>query len=357
MEIQTVGVMFWDLNTGCMVDANDAFLKLMGYSRSDVDERKLNWQNLTPPEYMDVSRAEVEKFMATGRVGPYEKEYFCKDGTKRWLLFAGSSLGNNQCVEFCVDIADRKKAEQQLVELNQQLEDRVRRRTSELETMNKEAAAFSYSVSHDLRGPLRTMDGFSQALLEDHAEQLNDKGRHYLERIRTAAQRMGSLIDALLQLSRLTRVEMEVTRVDLSDLAALCVEDLRRGEPNRNVEVSIEPKLQTRGDARLLQVAMQNLLSNAWKFTSRREHAKIEFGKANGKANATFFIRDNGAGFDMQYADQLFGPFQRLHAESDFSGTGIGLATVQRVILRHHGRIWAEATEGQGATFYFELGA
>ena len=213
LEVETVGVMFWDLNTGCMVDANDAFLKLMGYSRSQVEAGELNWQTLTPPEYIDMSRAEVEKFLVTGRVGPYEKEYFCKDGTRRWLLFAGSSLGNNQCVEFCVDIADRKQAEQALREVNEQLEDRVRRRTSELETMNKEAAAFSYSVSHDLRGPLRTMDGFSQALLEDHAAHLDEKGRHYLERIRTAAQRMGALIDALLQLSRLTRAEMETKPV------------------------------------------------------------------------------------------------------------------------------------------------
>jgi len=357
LEIETVGVMFWDLNTGCLVDANDAFLKLMGYARSDVEARDLTWQKFTPPEYYDVSRAEIEKFMVTGRVGPYEKEYFCKDGTKRWLLFAGSSLGGNQCVEFCVDIADRKKAEQQLMELNQQLEDRVRRRTAQLEASNRELEAFSYSVSHDLRAPLRTMDGFSHALLEDCAGSLDEKGQHYVARISAAAQKMGQLIDDLLQLSRIGRAEMRLKRVDLSQIAQGVIEDLRTSDPDRQVEVAIEPRLEANGDPGLLQVVLQNLLSNAWKFTSRREGAKIELGRLNGGSHGVFFVRDNGAGFDMKYADHLFSPFKRLHADEEFKGTGIGLATVQRIIRRHQGRIWAEAFTEQGATFYFELGS
>jgi PAS domain S-box-containing protein len=274
----------------------------------------------------------------------------------RWVRLPGATGGQpSRVMEINNDITERKHAENQLVELNRELEDRIRRRTIELEAMNKEAAAFSYSVSHDLRAPLRTLDGFSQAILEDYAKRLDDKGRHYLERMRAAAQRMGQLIDALLQLSRLTRSEMEIKPVDLSGIAQSVVEDLRNSDRARSVDVKIAPGLNTRGDPRLLQIALHNLLSNAWKFTSRREHATIEMGRADGQSGKTFFIRDNGVGFDMQYAGQLFAAFQRLHSEAEFSGTGIGLATVQRVVLRHHGRIWVEASEGEGATFYFEL--
>jgi PAS domain S-box-containing protein len=255
------------------------------------------------------------------------------------------------------DISAQKQAEEQIRELNQQLEDRVRRRTAELETANKELEAFSYSVSHDLRGPLRTMDGFSQALMEDHSGGLDEKGRHYLDRIRAAAQRMGHLIDDLLQLSRLSRAEMQIRPVDLSAMALKVIDELQGSEPARIVDVHIEPGLVVRGDPGLLHVAMYNLLTNAWKFTSRRERALIEFGRVSDRSLPAFFVRDNGAGFDMQYAEHLFSPFQRLHAEEQFKGTGIGLATVQRIIRRHYGRIWAEAAEGKGATFYFELGS
>lgn len=247
------------------------------------------------------------------------------------------------------DISEQKKTEEEL-------EERVALRTAELQALNKELESFSYSVSHDLRAPLRTMDGFSQALLTS-LPTLDEKSRHYINRIRFGAQRMRSLIDGLLLLSRTTRAELQSKQVDLSELARLVTQDLRKEEPNRQVEIRIEPELRTIGDSRLLQAALQNLLGNAWKFTAKRERAMIEFGKLNDRPAPVFFIRDNGAGFDMEYADKLFMPFQRLHAESDFQGTGIGLATVQRVIQRHHGRIWAEAAPGEGATFYFELGA
>jgi PAS domain S-box-containing protein len=286
----------------------------------------------------------------TGENYHVESRLRAADGSYRWFLMLGEALrdAEGSIVQWfgtCTDIADLKQAEDALRESQRGLED-----------VNKELQSFSYSVSHDLRGPLRTMDGFSQALLEDHSQHLDEKGRHYVTRIRTAAQRMGRLIDDLLQLSRLTRVEMRVKPVDLSAIALAVIGELRDSEPGRNVEVQIEPGLETRGDPGLLQVALQNLLSNAWKFTSRREHAVIEFGRVNGQPDSAFFVRDNGAGFDMQYADHLFSPFQRLHADEEFKGTGIGLATVQRIIRRHSGRIWAEAAEEQGATFYFQLG-
>ena len=735
LEIETVGVMFWDLNTGCMVDANDAFLKLMGYSRSEVEARELTWQKLTPPEFMDVSHAEIEKFLTTGRVGPYEKEYFCKDGTRRWLLFAGSSLGGNQCVEFCVDISERQKAEaarreseerfrrisesgmlgvifwnmdgaildandkflemtgydrddlaagridwvhmtppeyrsldeasveelkatgvnaapfqkeyirkdgsrvpvivtgamldearfngvalavditerkraedallrmsamvessddaiigktlegaitswnlgaermygysapeiigrhisvlvpaghrdeiagilqrlangerveqfeavrrrkdgslvdvslkispivdasgnvvgastiarditerkqaeetraqtnaqlegilgsipepvmvidedghlvksnnvferrhlttapgtlgqyypvvdvftedghpvppemwplnraikgerisgltlrltfsnggpprfyrysanpiydrngrvthavvvffdvtdnrlaeEEIRRLNVDLEDRVRRRTAELEAANKELEAFAYSVSHDLRTPLRGIDGWSLALVEDYASQLDERAHGYVDRLRAETQRMGTLIDDLLQLSRVTRSEMATDAVDLTLIARRIAARLAEANSGRRIEFTIAGGLAASGDARLLEIALDNLFGNAVKFTGPRAEARISFGRAEGEGERPFHVRDNGVGFDMAFAGTLFGAFQRLHRASEFPGTGIGLATVQRIIHRHGGRVWAEAEPGRGATFYFTLG-
>jgi signal transduction histidine kinase len=228
--------------------------------------------------------------------------------------------------------------------------------TAQLQAANQELESFAYSVSHDLRAPLRAIDGFSQALLEDCEEQLDGQGKGYLKRVRSNTQRMGEIIDALLTLSRLTRTEMNLEPVDLSLLARSITAQLQKREPQRQVEFVIEEDLLVDGDARLLQVALENLLENAWKFSSKRPQARIEFrAMADSNGQAAFFVRDDGTGFDMAYADKLFGAFQRLHAMDDFSGTGIGLATVQRVIHRHGGRLWAEGAPNQGATFYFTL--
>jgi two-component system, NtrC family, sensor kinase len=223
----------------------------------------------------------------------------------------------------------------------------------ELERKNKELEAFSYSVSHDLRAPLRSIDGFSQALLEDYMERLDDKGKDYLRRVRTAAQRMSELIDDLLQLSRLGRTELKRERIDLADIARAIAADLRKNDPQRQAEVVVEEGLWAEADSRLVRVALENLLGNAWKFTAQVEAPEIELGATPGRD--TFFVRDNGAGFDMAYVGKLFGPFQRLHAEAEFPGTGIGLAIVQRIIDRHGGRVWAEGEAGRGATFYFTI--
>jgi light-regulated signal transduction histidine kinase (bacteriophytochrome) len=227
----------------------------------------------------------------------------------------------------------------------------------ELERKNRELEAFSYSVSHDLRAPLRSIDGFSQALIEDYAEKLDAEGVSYLKRIRSGAQRMGELIDDLLALARVSRAELHSSRIDLGALAESVIAELQRSAPTRIVEVSIEPGLVTDADRRLMLVALENLLGNAWKFTSKREHAQIAVGKQPGEHDTTFFVRDNGAGFDMRYASKLFSPFQRLHSIEDFTGTGIGLATVYRVIDRHGGRVWAQSAPDQGATFFFTLPA
>jgi signal transduction histidine kinase len=236
------------------------------------------------------------------------------------------------------------------------LEARVAQRTQELTYANQELESFSYSVSHDLRAPLRAIDGFSQALLEDEGERLTAQGRHLLQRLRAAATRMGQLIDDLLQLSRVGRSEMQRDRVDLSALAHQVAEELQRSEPGRDVRFDIAEGLEAQGDARLLRVALENLLGNAWKFTSRCPTARIELFVENREGRPLYTVRDNGVGFNMAYAGKLFSPFQRLHKATDFPGAGIGLATVQRIVHRHGGSIEAEAGPGTGATFRFTLG-
>ena len=231
----------------------------------------------------------------------------------------------------------------------------LRDRTMALETANRELEAFSYSVSHDLRAPLRAIDGFSDALEQDCADELGDCGRDSLRRIRTAARRMGTLIDDLLNLSRLTRMELRRQPVDLGESAAVIVADLARHSPGRTVDVQVSPNLTAHADPELVHIALVNLIDNAWKYTGRTSRPRIEIGASPNGAIQVFHIRDNGAGFDMAHAGRLFGPFQRLHADRDFEGTGIGLAIVERIVARHGGRIWAEGAVGAGATFYFTL--
>jgi signal transduction histidine kinase len=248
-----------------------------------------------------------------------------------------------------------KKRDGELREAHDEQEQRVRERTAELVAANKELEAFSYSVSHDLRAPLRSIDGFSLALLEDCGDKLDATGKEHLHRVRAATQRMSQLIDDMLDLSRVTRSEMQRENVDLTRLAKSIADDLHKENPDRRVEFSIADGLTVNADARLLKVVIENLLNNAWKYTSGHEQARIEMGEMKQNGHRTYFVRDDGVSFDPRYVSRLFGAFQRLHAASDFPGTGVGLATVQRIINRHGGEVWAEGAVEHGATFYFSL--
>jgi light-regulated signal transduction histidine kinase (bacteriophytochrome) len=256
------------------------------------------------------------------------------------------------------DITERRLAQQALEHINETLERRVGERTRELDMSNRELESFSYSVSHDLRAPLQVIDGFGRALVARYSQALDDQARHYLDRIRDNTRQMGELIDDLLSLARVTRTEIRAEPVNLAPKATQIVERLRQRWPDRQVAVEIDEDMSCSGDARLLAVVLENLIENAWKFTARTQDARIRIGRKAGEAGENvIYVSDNGAGFDMAYAAKLFNAFQRLHAASEFDGTGIGLATVHRIITRHGGRVWAEASLGQGATFQFTLKA
>jgi PAS domain S-box-containing protein len=309
-----------------------------------------SWADVVHPD--DQKECLSRWHVATQSGAAYEIEYRLreKNGTYHWFLRRALPVRDRagQITRWfgtCTNIDTVKKTEEGL-----------RRANAETEAVNRELEAFSYSVAHDLRAPLRSIDGFSQAILEDNADQLDAEGKSHLARVRAAAQRMARLIDDLLSLSRLSRAEMRRERVDLTHIARTIAERLRETDPARDVEIVVEAGLAAEGDASLLAVVMENLLGNAWKFTGQRSKARVEVGLTSKSGVRAYFVRDNGTGFDMAHVSKLFGAFQRLHAASDFPGTGIGLAIVQRIVRRHGGQIWTESQVDRGATFFFTLG-
>jgi light-regulated signal transduction histidine kinase (bacteriophytochrome) len=267
-------------------------------------------------------------------------------------LEAASDFFHEFLSPFELSLAGYRSANDELQRLNESL----RRQKEEVENVNRELESFSYSVSHDLRAPLRAIDGFSQILVEDFSDALGDDGKKHLSRVREGTRHMGQLIDDLLKLARVTRTEINRSEVDLTALARTIADRLRATAPDRTVTFKFEEEVRCSADPRLLAVLFENLLGNAWKFTSKRERAEITFGRESREGNTVLFVRDNGAGFDMAHAEKLFGAFQRLHSAREFEGTGIGLATVQRVVHRHGGQVWADSEVDGGATFYFTLG-
>jgi PAS domain S-box-containing protein len=344
------------LQDGLYLDINEGFSNLTGYTSEDVAGKTSLELNLwVDPQ----DRARLVKGLREhGEVTNLEAPFRCKNGQIKICLMYARVIELNQ--EMCIlsitrDITERKQADAQIRQLNAELEQRVAERTAQLTAANLEMEAFSYSVSHDLRAPLRTLEGFSAILQQDYSGQLDEQGQHYLARIQEASRRMEQLISDLLTLSRVARPDFTRRAVDLSALAQRIAAELQVRSGQRQVELDIAANMVVQGDENLLKIVLENLLNNAYKFTSRREQATIQVGVLEQEGKPVYFVRDNGAGFNMDYANRLFVPFQRLHSEKEFPGTGIGLATVQRIILRHGGRVWAEGVAGKGATFYFTL--
>ncbi|MFA6128663.1 MAG: PAS domain S-box protein [Bacteroidales bacterium] len=350
------GILVADIGTKKFLYANPAQCRMLGYAKEELEqmtiesihpEKDLNW---ILNEFM--AQARGEKTVAL------DIPCLCKNGTILYadILTTPMVINGLTCnVGFFSDNTERHKAKEEIRKLNLELEKRVVERTSQLEAANKELETFAYSVSHDLRAPLRAIDGFSHALLEDYQDKIDTQGKNYLQRVRLAAQRMAQLIDDLLSLSRLNRSEMNIQQVNLSKMFREIADDLHRSQPGRKVRFMIEEGIIVLGDGRLLRVVLENLIGNAWKFTSKHPVAAIEFGLMQQTEGPVYFIRDDGAGFDMNYANKLFGAFQRLHSESEFQGTGIGLATVQRIIHRHGGKVWAEGEVEKGTRIYFTI--
>jgi len=340
------------------LQTNARLHQMLGYTREELASR--SWEDLTHPDDLARSQALFNR-MLNGEIDEYvmEKRYLRRDGT--WLdsyLSIGCVRKPDRQVDYVLalydDITERKRSEQEIQSLQSRLEQRVLERTAQLEAAIREQESFSYSVSHDLRSPLRHINSYLAILQEEFAQDLPEEAQYYLKRSRAASSKMGKLIDDLLELSRVGRSRLVKESLDLSGLAAGVITMLKEGDPGREVQVEITPGLRAQGDKILMGQVLENLLGNAWKYSARRECARLIFGVKELGRKQAFFVRDNGAGFDMAYRDKLFGAFQRLHGE-EFEGTGIGLATVKRIMERHGGAVWAEAKLDEGATFYFTL--
>lgn len=346
-------------DAGEYLHASPASRELLGY---DPDELVgLRPYSLIHEDDRDRVRATAQKSIgshSSGTVPAYRMQR--KDGTFVWLesSISPAPVGSPEgatVISVSRDVTDRVEAEARIRALNETLEERVSQRTQELQDLNRELEAFNYSVSHDLRAPLRSIDGFSKLVLSRHSSQLDEQALDYLTRIRAAAQRMGILIDDLLKLSRIGRRDLAPKLIDLADVAKGTLAELEEAEPDRRVDIRIPAGLLVQADPGLMAIVTDNLVGNAWKFTSKTPDPKIEMGVVDNEGERVFFVADNGAGFDPTYAAKMFAPFQRLHRTEDFPGTGIGLATVAKAIRLHGGRIWAEGTPGAGATFFFTL--
>jgi PAS domain S-box-containing protein len=357
-ENAAVGVARLSLD-GQWLEVNDHLCESLGYSRGDL--KSLTFPEIINREDREEGAQQAER-LARGEVSRYEMDvrFIRKDGSPVWVHVTGSSVwdghGKMQYLVVLVeDISTRKQAEEELQRLNLELERRVLERTSELLNLNQELESFNYSVAHDLRAPLRGVDGFSHVLLEEYGDKLDEEGRQYLQRVRAGASRLGELIDALLGLSRLSRGELRLARVNLSFIAEDVAAALIGQDPSRRVKFDVAPRLFALGDPDLLRKLIATLLENAWKFTRHTTNARITVGYRKQGGTGAFFVRDNGVGFDPRYSSKLFLPFQRLHAPGEFEGQGVGLATAQRIVKRHGGRLWAEGKVGEGATFSFTL--
>jgi PAS domain S-box-containing protein len=361
-KMAQLGYWIWEVKSG-HVEWSEEVYRIFRLDPDEFTPQIDSILALSPwPDDHERDQELIRKAVESHEIGMYEQRFLRPDqsiGTYQ-STFQGKydSEGNLQLIVGTIqDITERKRAEEEIRTLNADLEKRVQERTAELGAANRELESFAYSVSHDLSAPLRGIDGWSHALLEDYGEELDGTAKGYLDTIRSEAQRMAGLIDAMLQLSKVTRGEMRQEVVDLGGIARAVEKGLRDDDPGHKVDFVLSLDLEeVEGDPRLLRILLQNLLGNAWKFTRKREHARVELGVDRRDGRTVYFVRDNGAGFDMAFASKLFQPFQRLHHTADFPGVGVGLATVQRIVQRHGGTICAEGEAGKGATFSFTLG-
>ncbi len=356
VESNIIGVFFPDLE-GHILDANDAFLQMVGYTREELRQGEVNWKAMSPLEYQALDEQKIEELKTSGICTPFEKEYIRKDGSRVPILVGAALLegSKQQTIAFLLDLSERKQAEAKMQRFNEQLEKRVQERTAQLEEANKELESFSYSVSHDLRAPLRHISGFVDLLQKRAAPSLDETSLRYLNTIVQSAKQAGKLIDDLLAFSRMGRTELRYTTINMNQLIREVQRDIELDTEGRVIHWHVEELPQISGDPSMLRLVLRNLMENAVKYTSKRTQAEIEISCTENEDEFVFFIRDNGVGFDMQYVNKLFGVFQRLHSEQEFNGTGIGLANVRRIVHRHGGQTWAEAVVNNGATFYFSL--
>jgi PAS domain S-box-containing protein len=354
-ESRLIGFLFWNSN-GLVTDANDFFLEHVGYSRQDLAEGRIHWTKMTPIEYVPLDELALTQIQEKGICDPFEKEFITKNGSLLPVLIGAASLDGDseKGIAFIMDISQSKKMQQEILELNRNLEVRIKERTSQLELANKELESFSYSVSHDLRAPLRAIDGYSQMLLDDYGQQFDQEGKRMLNNVKLNARKMGQLVDDLLEFSRMGKRALNTATISMDSLVENIIRDLNHIEEIK-AQLIIHPLGSAVADGALLHNVFQNLILNAIKYSSKKENPVIEIG-ATKKGNArVFHVKDNGAGFDMAYYNKLFGVFQRLHRQDEFEGTGVGLAIVQRIIVRHGGKVWAEGRVNEGASFYFSL--
>jgi PAS domain S-box-containing protein len=351
------GILILDADTGQITDVNPYLIKMLGYPQEYFVGKRL-WE-IGSFKDSEASKSTFLELQTQGYVRYEDLPLEASDERRVDVEFVSNvyTVGEKKVIQCNIrNITRRKQAETKVRLLNEELEQRMQDRTVQLQVLTNEAENFSYSIAHDLRAPLRWIGGFAQALEEGHASQLDAEGRRFIQKIRDSTAHMGTLLDGLIELARFSRTDLRRTAVDLTATVRRVAAELQQDDPERKVELVVGEGITADGDPRLLQRVLENLLNNAYKFTAKRALARIEFGVApQGDGRVAYFVRDNGIGFDMAYADQLFGAFHRLHGAKEYPGTGIGLATVERIIHRHGGQVWAEGTENTSATFYFTL--